>query len=106
MSEALPIGDFTFLAKDEVVSFYLNATTKSDDYGYILKVDLKYAEQLHDSYFDYPLVAEKLRMTNEKLSAYSSFLISKHEKLSRNLYELRHVLLKPSALSNARAPTG
>ena len=77
MSEALSIGDFTFLAQDEVASFDLNATPKSDDYGYILEVDLKYPEHLHDSHSDYPLAAEKLRITNEMLSAYSSFLISK-----------------------------
>ena len=41
MSEALPIGEFTFLAEDEVASFDLNATTKFDDYDYILEVDLK-----------------------------------------------------------------
>ena len=90
MTEALPIGYFTFLAEDEVASFDLNATTKSDDYGYILEVDLKYPEHLHDSHSDYPLAAEKLRITNEMLSAYSSFLISKHvtsEKLTPNLYD-------------------
>ena len=38
MSEALPIGDFTFLTKEEVASFDLDATTKAVDYGYILKV--------------------------------------------------------------------
>ena len=59
MSEALPIGDFTFLPEDEVASFGLDATTKSDDYGYILKVDLQYPEHLHDSHSDYPLAAEK-----------------------------------------------
>ena len=42
MSESLPIGDFTFLPEDEVASFDINATTKFDDYGYILEVDLKY----------------------------------------------------------------
>ena len=90
MSEALPIWDFTFLAEDEVASFDLNATTKFDDYGYILEVDLKYPEHLHDSQSDYPLAAEKLSITNEMLSAYSSFLISKHvtsEQLSPNRYD-------------------
>ena len=37
MSEALPIGKFTFLPEDEVASFDLDATMKSDDYGYILE---------------------------------------------------------------------
>ena len=65
MSEALPIEDFTFLAEDEVASFDLNATQNSDGYGYILEVDLKYPEHLHDSHSDYPLAAEKLRITNK-----------------------------------------
>ena len=61
MSEVLPIGDFTFLAADEVTSFDLNATTKFDDYGYIIEVDLKYPEHLHDSHLHYPLAAEKIK---------------------------------------------
>ena len=69
MSEALPTGDFTFLADDEVASFDLDATTKSDDYGCILKVDLKYPEHLHYSHSDYLLAAEKLWITKEMLSA-------------------------------------
>ena len=58
MSEALPIGDFTFLTEEDVASFDLDASTKSDNYGYILEVDLKYPEHLHDLYSDYPLAAE------------------------------------------------
>ena len=65
MSEALPIGDFTFLTEEEIVSFELDATTKSDDYSYILEVDLKYAEHLHDLHSDYLLAAEQLRITKE-----------------------------------------
>ena len=60
MSEALPIGDFTFLTEEEVESFDLDDTTKSDDYGYILEVDLKYPEHLHDLHSDYPLAKEIL----------------------------------------------
>ena len=43
MGEALPIEDFTFLSEDDVASFNLDSTTKSDHYGYILEVDLKYS---------------------------------------------------------------
>ena len=44
MSEVLPIGDFNFLTEENVASFDLDARTKSDDYGYILEVDLIYPE--------------------------------------------------------------
>ena len=90
MSEALPIGNFTFLPEDVVASFDLDATMKSDDYGYILEVDLKYPEHLHDSHSDYPLDAGKLKITKGMLSAYSSSLTNIHvtsEKLSPNLYD-------------------
>ena len=90
MSEALPTGDFTLLTEEEIASFDLDASIKSDDYGYILEVDLKYPEHLHDLHSDYPIAAEKLRITKEMLSAYSFFLTSKHvtsEKLSPNLYD-------------------
>ena len=90
MSEALPIRDFTFLPEDEVASFDLDATTKFDDYGYILEVDLKYPSHLHDSHSYYPLTADKLKITKEMLSAYSSSLTNNHvtsKKLSPNLYD-------------------
>ena len=90
MSVALPIGDFTFLPDDEVTSFDLDSTTKSDDYVYILEVDLKYSEHLQDSHSVYPLAAEKLKITKEILSAYSSSLASNHvtsKKLSPNRFD-------------------
>ena len=89
-SKDLLIGDFTFLPEVEVASFDLDATTKSDDCGYILEVNLKYPEHLHDSHTDYPLASEKIKITKELLSAYTSSLNSNHvtsEKLSPNLYD-------------------
>ena len=96
MSESLPIVDFTFLPEDEVASFDLDSTTKSDDYGYILEVDLKYHEHLHDFHSDNPLATEKLKITKEMLSAYFSSLISNHvtsEKLSPNLFDKTNYVL-------------
>ena len=59
MSESLATSEFSFLTDDDVKSFDLETTTKSDDYDYILEVDLKYPEHLHDAHSDYPLAAEK-----------------------------------------------
>ena len=49
MSESLPISDFTFHIDDEVESFEL---AKSDFYGYILEVDLKYPYHPYDFHSD------------------------------------------------------
>ena len=88
-SPANRIFHFTFLAEDEVASFDLDASTKSDDYGYIPEVDLKYPDHLYASDSDYPLAAEKLWIRKEMLSAYSSTLTSKHvtSEKSPNLYD-------------------
>ena len=61
MSEAMPI-DFTFLVEEEVALFDLDATSKSDDYDYILVVDLKYLDHLHDFRSYYPLAEARLRI--------------------------------------------
>ena len=63
MSEQLATSEFSFLSDEDVKSFDLDATTKSDDYGYILEVDRQYSEHLHDAHSDYPLAAEKLLIT-------------------------------------------
>ena len=88
MSEVLPMGKFSFVAENEVLSFDLDSTKKFDDYGYILEVDLKYPVHLHDAHSGYPLAAQILQITKGVLSAYSSSLTSNHvnpDKLSTNL---------------------
>ena len=46
----------------------INATTKSDGYGYILEVGLEYPEHLHEAHSDYHPAAEKLLITQDMLS--------------------------------------
>ena len=95
MVEALPIGDFTFLAGDEVASFHLGAS-KSNYYGYILEDDLKYPDHLQDSHSDYSLAAENLMITKEMFLAYFFSLTCNHvasEKLSPNLSDKIHYIV-------------
>ena len=90
MSQSLSTSEFSYFSDDNIKSFDLDATTKSDDYGYILEVDLQYPEHLHDAQSDYPLTADKLLITQDMLTPYSASLTDKHiarEKLSPNLYD-------------------
>ena len=52
---------------------------KKCDVGYILEVDLKYPDELHDLHNDYPLAPEKLAVTNDMLSKYCKETADKYD---------------------------
>ena len=51
---------------------------KKSDVGYILEVDLKYPDKLHDLHNDYPLAPEKLAVTNDMPSKYCKEIANKY----------------------------
>ena len=58
MSEYLPYEGFKWLKnvdKSDVMSIY-----EKSPMGYLLEVDLKYSDQLHELHNDYPLAPENL----------------------------------------------
>ena len=77
MSEYLPYGEFEWLkCVDELDNMSIN---KKSDVGYILEVDLKYPNELHELYNDYPLAPEKLTVTNDILSNYCKSIADRYE---------------------------
>ena len=67
MSQYLPTGGFEWLTEEEVdLSKYNDESEK----GLVLEVDLEYPEELHDLHNDYPLAAEKIKVTEDMLSPY------------------------------------
>ena len=91
MSSFLATCDFRFLTEDEIASFDLSTTSPTDETCYVLEFVLDYPHELHDLQSDYPLAAEKLKITRDKLSPYSESLVgdrfTAQEKLSPNLYD-------------------
>lgn len=91
MSQPLPIGDFEW--KTEFEGFDMNEIADDAEIGYILEVDLKYPEELHDLHNNYPVAPEKIEITPEMLSPYCQQLAmdfeykpSKVDKLVPNLW--------------------
>ena len=52
---------------------------EKNDVGYILEVDLKYPDELHELRNDYPLAPEKLTVTNDMLPKYCKKIADKYE---------------------------
>ena len=76
MSEYLPYGEFEWLKNVDKLD--VMSINKKSDVGYILEVDLKYPDKLHELHNDYPLAPEKLVVTNDMLSKYCKNIADKY----------------------------
>ena len=72
MIEYLPYDRFKWLSKKEINDFCLDSISENSSMGYVLEVDLEFRSELHDSHNDYPLVPEKLDISQNMLSKYYS----------------------------------
>ena len=70
MSQCLPTGGFRWMTEKQIQKFNLAACTEDRKKGMILEVDLEYPKELHELHNDYPLAAEKMKVTKEMLSPY------------------------------------
>ena len=53
---------------------------KKSDAGYILEVDLKYPDKLHELHNDYPLAPKKLAVSGDMLSKCCKTIADKYDK--------------------------
>ena len=61
-----------------VDNFDVNSISKNSIYGYILEVDLKYPDKLHNLHNEYPLASEELEITSNMLSNYCQKIADKY----------------------------
>ena len=66
---------FRWLNKKEISNFCLNSISENSSVGYILEVE--YPSELHELHNDYPLVPEKLEISQNMLSKYCSDIADK-----------------------------
>ena len=78
MSQPLSYGEFDWLNKKEIDKLDLNSVTENSSIGYFLEVDLRYPSELHNVHADYPLAPEKLEISSDMLSKYSSNIANKY----------------------------
>ena len=58
------------MTEQQIQKVNLAACTEDRKKGMILEVDLEYPNELHELHNDYPLAAEKMKVTKEMLSSY------------------------------------
>ena len=70
MSQYLPTGSFKWMSQKQIDKLDLSKYEDNSKKGLILEVDLEYPKELHDLHNDYPLAAEKVKVTENMLSDY------------------------------------
>ena len=89
MSQKLPVSDFKWVEKDEILKFdenFIKNYDENSDKGYIFEVDVEYPKSLHMLYSDLPFLPERMKINkctklvntvqDKENYAYKSFKIS------------------------------
>ena len=77
MSEYLPYEVFKWLKN--VDKFEVMSINEKCSLGYLLEVDHKYPDELHELHNNYPLAPEKLAVSSDMLSKYCKKIADKYE---------------------------
>ena len=78
MSQYLPTGNFKWMSDKEISKIDLGKYKADGKNGLILEADLEYPQELHDMHNDYPLCPEKVKVSNNILSAYCKKIAEKY----------------------------
>ena len=78
MSQYLPTGNFKWMTDKEISKINLGRYKADGKKGLILEVDLEYPQELHDIHNDYPVAPEKVKVSNNMLSAYCRKIAEKY----------------------------
>ena len=78
MSQYLPTGNFKWMTDKEISKIDPGKYKADFKKGLILEVDLEYPQELFDIHNDYPVAPEKLKVSNNMLSAYYKKIAEKY----------------------------
>ena len=78
MSQYLPTGNFKWMTDKEISKIDLGKYKADGKKGLILEVDLEYPKELHDIHNDHPVAPEKVKVSNNMLSAYCKKIAEKY----------------------------
>ena len=79
MSQYLPTRSFKWMTEKQIDNIDLAKYKEDSKKGLILEVDLEYPKELHGLHNDYPLAAEKVKVTKNMLSDYCKNIANKYQ---------------------------
>ena len=94
MSQYLPTGGFRWLTEKKINKMDLAKYKEDSKKGVILEVDLEYPQEFHHLTNDYLLAPEKMKVTQEMLSAYCESIREKFNISIGQLHKLIPTLNK------------
>ena len=97
MSQYLPTGGFRWMTEKQIQKVNMAACAEDRKKGMILEVDLEYPKELHELHNDYPLAAEKMKVTKEMLSPYCKNI---HEQFGISIGQVAKLIPTLSSKKN------
>jgi hypothetical protein len=67
----MPIGDYAWMSKEEILQIDWSKFDENAEHGYIIECDLEYPEALHFEHNSLPLAPHRMTITEADLSTYS-----------------------------------
>src|SRR5438552_117126 len=92
LGRLLPWSNFEWLTRLEISALNWQTIDTEGEFGYLLKVDLKYPNNIHDTTQDFPLAPESDKVTADMLTPYMSENYGKHAVSSE--CSLKHLSLR------------
>ena len=78
VSQYLPTGKFKWMTDKQISKIDLGKYKAYGKKGLILEVDLEYPRELHNVHNNYPVAPEKVKVSNDMLSAYCKKIAEKY----------------------------
>ena len=88
MSQYLPTGNSKWMTDKEISKIDLGKCKTDGNKGLIPEVDLEYPQELHDIHNDYPVTPEKVKVSNNMISAYCKKIAEKYKMSIRLVSKL------------------
>ena len=73
MSKKLPVNGFKWIENNKINEEFIKNCNENNNKGYILEVDVRYLERLHELHSDLPFLPERMEINQCNKLVYNLF---------------------------------